>query len=124
MIAFSSSLDQAGPIARTEEDCAFLLNEMCSHEEKDTTSNDEVIPHFAENLNSSIQGLKIGLVKEFDLSKLDNDVVQVFEESKNIMNPWVLNLLRYHFLIYLYQSYLLCCCSGRMLIKLITIRWS
>ena len=82
MIAFASSLDQAGPMARTAEDCALLLNEMCSHDEKDTTSIDEVIPDFTENLNSSIQGLKIGLVKEFDLSKLDNDVVQVFEESK------------------------------------------
>jgi aspartyl-tRNA(Asn)/glutamyl-tRNA(Gln) amidotransferase subunit A len=82
MIAFASSLDQAGPMARTVEDCALLLNEMCSHDEKDTTSIDEVIPDFTENLNSSIQGLKIGLVKEFDLSKLDNNVVKVFEESK------------------------------------------
>ena len=82
MIAFASSLDQAGPMARTAEDCALLLNEMCSHDEKDTTSINEVIPDFTENLNSSIKGLKIGLVKEFDLSKLDNDVVQVFEESK------------------------------------------
>ena len=38
MIAFASSLDQAGPMARTAEDCAFMLNEMCSHDEKDTTS--------------------------------------------------------------------------------------
>jgi aspartyl-tRNA(Asn)/glutamyl-tRNA(Gln) amidotransferase subunit A len=82
MIAFASSLDQAGPMARTAEDCALLLNEMCSHDEKDTTSIEEVIPDFTEKLNSSIKGLKIGLVKEFDLSKLDNDVVQVFEESK------------------------------------------
>ena len=82
MIAFASSLDQAGPMARTAEDCALLLNEMCSHDTKDTTSLDEVIPDFTENLNSSIKGLKIGLVKEFDLSKLDHDVVQVFEESK------------------------------------------
>jgi aspartyl-tRNA(Asn)/glutamyl-tRNA(Gln) amidotransferase subunit A len=82
MIAFASSLDQAGPMARTAEDCAILLNEMCSHDTKDTTSLDEVIPDFTENLNSSIKGLKIGLVKEFDLSKLDNNVVQVFEESK------------------------------------------
>jgi aspartyl-tRNA(Asn)/glutamyl-tRNA(Gln) amidotransferase subunit A len=82
MIAFASSLDQAGPMARTVEDCALLLNEMCSHDEKDTTSIEEVIPDFTEKLNSSIKGLKIGLVKEFDLSKLDNNVVQVFEESK------------------------------------------
>ena len=82
MIAFASSLDQAGPMARTAEDCALLLNEMCSHDEKDTTSLNEDIPDFIENLNSSIKGLKIGLVKEFDLSKLDNEAVKVFEESK------------------------------------------
>ena len=45
-------------------------------------SLDENIPDFTQNLNSSIKGMKIGLVKEFDLSKLDNDVVKVFEESK------------------------------------------
>ncbi|MDA8955766.1 Asp-tRNA(Asn)/Glu-tRNA(Gln) amidotransferase subunit GatA [Gammaproteobacteria bacterium] len=82
MIAFASSLDQAGPMARTAEDCALMLNEMCSHDPKDTTSLDENIPDFTQNLNSSIKGMKIGLVKEFDLSKLDNDVVKVFEESK------------------------------------------
>ena len=82
MIAFASSLDQAGPMARTAEDCALLLNEMCSHDEKDTTSLNEDVPNFTENLNSPIKGLKIGLVKEFDLSKLDNEVVKVFEESK------------------------------------------
>jgi aspartyl-tRNA(Asn)/glutamyl-tRNA(Gln) amidotransferase subunit A len=82
MIAFASSLDQAGPMARTAEDCALLLNEMCSHDDKDTTSLNEDVPNFLENLNSPIKGLKIGLVKEFDLSKLDNEVVKVFEESK------------------------------------------
>ena len=46
MIAFASSLDQAGPMARTVEDCALLLNEMCSHDIKDTTSLDEDIPNF------------------------------------------------------------------------------
>ena len=85
MIAFASSLDQAGPMARTAEDCALLLNEMCSHDEKDTTSLDEKIPDFTKNINSSIEGLKIGLVKEFDLSKLDTDVVKVFEESKKTL---------------------------------------
>jgi len=82
MIAFASSLDQAGPMARTAEDCALLLNEMCSHDHKDTTSLDEAIPDFTKDLNLPIKGLKIGLVKEFDLSKLDNEVVKVFEESK------------------------------------------
>ena len=82
MIAFASSLDQAGPMARTAEDCAIMLNEMCSHDTKDTTSLDEEIPDFTSDLSTSIKGLKIGIVKEFDLSMLDANVVKVFEESK------------------------------------------
>ena len=81
MIAFASSLDQAGPMARTVEDCAMLLNEMCSHDLKDTTSLDENIPNFEENLNQSLNGKKIGVVKDLDLSSLDNSVLKVYEDS-------------------------------------------
>ncbi len=83
MIAFASSLDQAGPMARTVADCALLLNEMCSHDIKDTTSLDEDIPNFESDLNQSLKGKKIGIVKDLDLSSLDNDVVSVYEDSLN-----------------------------------------
>jgi len=81
MIAFASSLDQAGPMARTAEDCATLLNEMCSHDEKDTTSLNEDIPDFEENLNLPLKGKKIGIVKDIDLSSLDADVIKIYEDS-------------------------------------------
>ncbi len=81
MIAFASSLDQAGPMARTVEDCALLLNEMCSHDIKDTTSLDNEIPNFEDNLNNSLKGKKIGVVKDLDLSSLDKDVIEVYENS-------------------------------------------
>ena len=81
MIAFASSLDQAGPMARTAEDCALLLQEMCSHDEKDTTSLNEEIPNFEDDLNNSLKGKKIGIVNDLDLSSLNNDVVKVFEDS-------------------------------------------
>ena len=81
MIAFASSLDQAGPMARTAEDCALLLNEMCSHDIKDTTSLDENIPNFEDCLNQSLKGKKIGVVKELDLDSLDSNVVEVYENS-------------------------------------------
>ena len=81
MIAFASSLDQAGPMARTAEDCALLLNEMCSHDIKDTTSLDENIPNFEDSLNQSLKGKKIGVVKDLDLASLDNNVVEVYEDS-------------------------------------------
>ena len=57
MIAFASSLDQAGPMARTAEDCAILMNEMCSHDNKDTTSLDETIPDFTKDLDAPVKGL-------------------------------------------------------------------
>ena len=81
MIAFASSLDQAGPMARTTEDCALLLNEMCSHDIKDTTSLDENIPNFGDDLNQSLKGKKIGIIKDLDLSSLSNDVIKIYEDS-------------------------------------------
>ncbi len=83
MIAFASSLDQAGPLARNAEDCAILLNSMSGYDSKDTTSLNSDVPNFLENINQSIKGRKIGIIKEFDLSDLDTEVQKRFEESKN-----------------------------------------
>jgi len=82
MIAFASSLDQAGPLARTAEDCAILLNIMSGYDSKDTTSLNSDVPDFLENINQPIDGLKIGIIKEFDLGDLDPQVQALFEESK------------------------------------------
>ena len=82
MIAFASSLDQAGPLARTAEDCAILLNTMSGHDSKDTTSLKSDVPDFLENINQPIDGLKIGIIKEFNLGDLDSQVQARFEESK------------------------------------------
>ena len=82
MIAFASSLDQAGPLARTAEDCAILLNTMSGHDPKDTTSLNVEVPDFLSKLNEPIKGLKIGIIKEFNLSDLDKEVQERFEESK------------------------------------------
>ena len=65
MIAFASSLDQAGPIAKTAEDCALLLQAMSGLDEKDSTSADKPVPNFSATLNDSLKGLKIGLPKEY-----------------------------------------------------------
>ena len=82
MIAFASSLDQAGPLARTAEDCAILLNTMSGHDSKDTTSLNSDVPDFLENINQPIDGLKIGIIKEFNLGDLDSQVQALFEESR------------------------------------------
>ena len=82
MIAFASSLDQAGPLARTSEDCAILLNAMSGFDSKDTTSLNTEVPDFLENINNPINGIRIGIIKEFNLADLDSQVQERFEESK------------------------------------------
>ena len=66
MVAFASSLDQAGPMARTAEDCALLLSAMCGPDpDRDSTSLDVPAEDFTRSLNASLQGLRIGVPKEF-----------------------------------------------------------
>ena len=84
MIAFASSLDQAGPLARSAEDCAILLNEMSGHDSKDTTSLDIKSTDFLHTINQPIKGLKIGIVKEFNLGDLDSEVQNHFDNSKKL----------------------------------------
>jgi aspartyl/glutamyl-tRNA(Asn/Gln) amidotransferase subunit A (EC 6.3.5.-) len=64
MIAYASSLDQGGPLARTAEDCALLLQGMAGFDAKDSTSIDEPVPDYSAALNGSLQGLRIGLPKD------------------------------------------------------------
>ena len=71
MIAFASSLDQAGPLARTAEDCALLLQAMCGHDEKDSTSSTLAVPDFKADLNKGLDGLRIGVPKEYFGEGLD-----------------------------------------------------
>jgi aspartyl-tRNA(Asn)/glutamyl-tRNA(Gln) amidotransferase subunit A len=66
MIAYASSLDQAGPMARTAEDCALMLSAMCGPDlDRDSTSLDVPAENFARDLNASLDGLRIGIPKEF-----------------------------------------------------------
>jgi aspartyl-tRNA(Asn)/glutamyl-tRNA(Gln) amidotransferase subunit A len=75
MIAFASSLDQAGPMARSAEDCALLLSAMCGPDlDRDSTSLDVPAEDFSRKLNDSIEGLRIGLPKEFFGAGLAADV--------------------------------------------------
>jgi len=75
MIAFASSLDQAGPMARTAEDCALLLSAMCGPDpDRDSTSLDLPAEDFTKSLNDPIDGLRIGVPKEFFGEGLASDV--------------------------------------------------
>jgi aspartyl-tRNA(Asn)/glutamyl-tRNA(Gln) amidotransferase subunit A len=75
MIAYASSLDQAGPMARSAEDCAMLLSAMCGADlDRDSTSLDMPTEDFSASLNNSIEGLRIGIPQEFFGEGLSADV--------------------------------------------------
>ena len=81
MIAFASSLDQGGPMTRSAEDAALLLNVMCGFDLRDSTSVDQPAPDFTASLNNSIKGLRIGLPKEYFGEGLSGDVAKVVEAA-------------------------------------------
>lgn len=81
MIAFASSLDQAGPMTLTAEDAALVLNVIAGHDPKDSTSVKKEVPDYTANLNDSIQGLRIGLPKEYFSEGVDPQVAQLIQAA-------------------------------------------
>jgi len=85
MIAYASSLDQAGPMAKDALDCALLLSAMCGPDlDRDSTSLDIVEEDYTKTLNQSIKGLKIGVPKEFFGSGLALEVKSALEEAQSV----------------------------------------
>jgi len=80
MIAFASSLDQAGPIAKSAEDCALMLKVMAAHDTRDSTSIKQNIPDYLKSLDNPIKGKTIGLPKEFFNDDLNQEVKIVLEQ--------------------------------------------
>jgi len=83
MIAYASSLDQGGPMTRSAEDAAIMLQTMAGFDEKDSTSVDLPVPDYRAGLNNSLEGLKIGLPKEFFGEGLNSDVATALEAAIN-----------------------------------------
>ena len=81
MIAFASSLDQAGPMAKSAEDCALLLNAMAGFDERDSTSLQRPTEDYSRDLNQPLAGLRIGLPKEFFGAGMDDDVRAAVEAA-------------------------------------------
>ena len=89
MIAYASSLDQAGPMAKTAEDCAIMLNVMAGHDAKDSTSLDKAKEDYTKNLGKTwtgeaglpLKGLRVGLPKEYFGDGLGSDVRQAVEAA-------------------------------------------
>ena len=81
MIAFASSLDQGGPMARSAEDCALLLNTMAGFDERDSTSLERPTEDYARDLEKPLAGLRIGLPKEFFGAGCDAGVMAAVEAA-------------------------------------------
>jgi aspartyl-tRNA(Asn)/glutamyl-tRNA(Gln) amidotransferase subunit A len=81
MIAFASSLDQAGPMTQTAEDAAIMLQTMAGFDVKDSTSVDLPVPDYQAELNNNIAGLKIGVIKEFFAEGLDSECAATVEAA-------------------------------------------
>ncbi len=81
MVAFASSLDQGGPFARSAEDIALLLNAMTGFDERDSTSLNIPSEDYTQHLNRSIEGLKIGLPKEYFSHALNPTMQKTLEEA-------------------------------------------
>lgn len=81
MIAFASSLDQAGPMAKSAEDCALMMNVMAGFDERDSTSLNREKEDYTRDLNKPLNGLRVGLPKEFFAEGLDANVGKVIDAA-------------------------------------------
>ena len=81
IVAFSSSLDQAGPLTRTVSDAAIMLNSMAGYDNKDSTSANIEMPDLTSFLDKSIKGKKIGIPKEYTQDGISEDIVKFYDTS-------------------------------------------
>ena len=85
LIAFASSLDQIGPMARSAEDCALVMNVISGHDKKDSTSAKNDVPDFTATLGDSLKGLRIGICKEHFGDGLESEVEAAVTESVKVL---------------------------------------
>jgi len=81
IVAFASSLDQAGPIARTVQDAAILLRSMAGHDPKDTTSADWPVPDFEAAVSRGVRGMRIGIPKEYRLDGMADKIEMLWQDG-------------------------------------------
>src|SRR3954471_20287756 len=81
IVAFASSLDQAGPIARSVRDSAILMRSMAGHDPKDTTSADRAVPDYEAAVGKSIKGMKIGIPREYRLDGMPAEIEKLWSDG-------------------------------------------
>lgn len=85
IIAFASSLDQAGPIAKDVRDCAIMLKTMAGYDPKDATSAKVDVPDFEKFLGADIKGMKIGIPQEYRVDGLDKEVCAYWDKAAEML---------------------------------------
>jgi aspartyl-tRNA(Asn)/glutamyl-tRNA(Gln) amidotransferase subunit A len=81
IVAFASSLDQAGPFARTVQDTAILLRSMAGHDPKDSTCIDKEVPDYEKAIGKSVKGMKIGIPKEYRMDGMSPEIEKLWEQG-------------------------------------------
>jgi aspartyl-tRNA(Asn)/glutamyl-tRNA(Gln) amidotransferase subunit A len=81
IVAFASSLDQAGPFARTVRDSAIMLRSMAGHDPKDTTCADLAVPNYEAAIGKSVKGLRIGIPKEYRLNGMPAEIEKIWQQG-------------------------------------------
>ena len=81
IVAFSSSLDQAGAFARNVEDCAILLKSMAGYDPKDSTSAKKDVPDFTAALGQDVKGLKVGIPKEYRMDGMPEEIKKLWDQG-------------------------------------------
>ena len=81
IVAFASSLDQAGPIAKTVEDAAMMLGVMASHDPKDTTSVDASVPDYVAEMKKGVKGLRVGVPKEYRVDGMSPEIAKLWDDG-------------------------------------------
>ncbi|SLN46160.1 Asp-tRNA(Asn)/Glu-tRNA(Gln) amidotransferase subunit GatA [Roseisalinus antarcticus] len=85
IIAFASSLDQAGPMARDVRDCAIMARAMCGHDPKDSTSADLPVPDFEAMLTGDIRGKTIGIPREYRMDGMPDEIEALWAEGRAML---------------------------------------
>tara|TARA_B100001057_G_scaffold277227_1_gene277563 strand:+ start:281 stop:1738 length:1458 start_codon:yes stop_codon:yes gene_type:complete len=85
IVAFASSLDQAGPMTKSVKDCSIMLEAMAGFDKKDSTSIEKKKENYSKNLKTDIKGLKIGIPKEYRVEKMPKEIDELWNKGKSIL---------------------------------------
>jgi len=93
IVAFASSLDQAGPMTKTVKDCSIMLEAMAGFDKKDSTSIEKKKENYSKNLKTDIKGLKIGIPKEYRVENMPKEIDELWNKGKSILKDLGANII-------------------------------